>query len=422
MKCDVIIIGAGIAGLRAGIRILTTQPHLKCIILEKYNYKGGRVFTYRDTIPGVGKVQWESGAGRISHTHKKILGLLKKYELTTYPISGDSTYLCEPGNVIQNRFSDIHRIYLEPFRNLPHELLQTHTLGQISEMVLGKARTHELYSQFPYFSEIHTLRADHAMYVFDYEMGSMDGFVGCKEGMSSLTDNMADEFEQLGGKILMKCEVSSVTSLQNGSTKISCKHDTYIAPICIMTVPSESMKHIRGVNHLPILDKLVMNPLLRMYAVFPVKKGKSWFSELPKVVTSDSIRFIIPIDPSKGTIMISYTDGNDARYWTRKKQSDLENEVMRHIRALFPDLDIPDPIFFKTHHWHNGCTYWKPGHYDVFQESNQSLHPDPINLPGLFLCGESFAALQCWMECAIEQADKLMNHHAFQSALKSIKP
>ena len=244
--------------------------------------------------------------------------------------------------------------------------------------------------------------------------------------LSALIDGMVDQFLSLGGTIEHGQEVISISSLENKSVEVICKqrdmkyHQTYVVPICVMALHSEAMTHIRGVSHLPVLDKLVMNPLLRMYAVFPVQKGKSWFSGIPKIVTPDPIRFIIPIDQK--TIMISYTDGNDARYWMKKDQKTLEREVMYHIRSLFPDLDIPDPIFFKTHPWTEGCTYWKPGQYDVFEESTKSLHPDPIHMPGLFLCGESFAPLQCWMECAIEQSDHMTAHPLFRKALKSIVP
>jgi hypothetical protein len=415
MSYDVLIIGAGIAGLRTGIKVLTTYPHLKCIILEKYNYNGGRVVTYHKTIPGVGKVQWENGAGRISTTHKKVLALLKQYGLTTYPISGDVT--TEDNR--PNRFSDLHDAYLKPLRGLSLDVLQTHTLAQVSDMVLGSARTRAFYTQFPYFSEVHTLRADQALDSFDHEMGSMSGFVGCKEGMSAIINGMVEQFMSLGGTIEHDQEVLSVSSLKDGSVSVMCKRKTYVSPICVMALHSEAMKHISGVSHLPVLDKLVMNPLLRMYAVFPVQKGAAWFAGMSKIVTPSPIRFIIPIDHR--TIMISYTDGNDARYWMRKDQKGLEGEVMHQIRSLFPELDIPDPIFFKTHAWTDGCTYWKPGRYDVIEESDRSLHPDPINFSGLFLCGESFAPVQCWMESAIDQSDRMTDHPVFRKALKSIR-
>lgn len=420
MSYDVLIVGAGIAGLRTGIKVLTAYPHLKCIILEKYNYNGGRVVTYHKSIPGVGKVQWENGAGRISTTHKKVLALLKQYHLTTYPISGDVMM----ADMQPNLFSELHDVYLTPLRRLSLDVLQTHTLGQVSDMVLGSKKTREFYSQFPYFSEVHTLRADQALDSFDHEMGSMAGFVGCKEGMSAIIDGMVGEFLGLGGTIEHGQEVISVSSLKDKSVEVTCKQrdmkyrQTYVVPICVMALHSEAIKHIRGVSHLPVLDKLSMTPLLRMYAVFPVQKGKSWFSGMSKIVTPDPIRFIIPIDHR--TIMISYTDGNDAKYWMRKNPEKLESEVMHHIRSLFPDLDLPDPIFFKTHPWTYGCTYWKPGRYNVIEESDRSLHPDPIHLSGVFLCGESFAPVQCWMESAIDQSDRMIDHPMFRKALKSI--
>jgi len=419
MSYDVIIVGAGIAGLRTGIQLLKNHSHLHCVILEKYNYNGGRVTTFHKTIPGIGKVQWEKGAGRIATTHKKVLGLLKQYGLTTVPISEESDFIQPSGTIQPNRFSNLHDVFIEPLRGLSADILQTHTLAQVSEMVFGSKQTHDFYSQFPYFSEIHTLRADHAIYVFDYEMGKNGSFVVCPEGLSSMIDGMVHEFQALGGSILHDQEVKSVSTLKDGSVHVRTSHKLYHGSICVMALPSEPMKRIKGVSHLPVLNRLVMNPLLRMYAVFPLKKGKSWFSDMKKVVVDGPIRYIIPV--SDRSIMISYTDGNDARYWMRKDQKHMEIEVMRQIRSLFPDQSIPDPIFFTIHDWHEGCTYWKPGRYNLFEESKRSLHPDPITMPNLFVCGESFAVLQCWMECAIEQADYMLALPAFQTALSALK-
>jgi monoamine oxidase len=161
-----------------------------------------------------------------------------------------------------------------------------------------------------------------------------------------------------------------------------------------------------------------MNPLLRIYAAFPIRNGTSWFSGMPKVVTSDPLRYIIPINASKGEIMISYTDGEDARYWMKKSPHAMETEIMRRVRALFPDRDIPDPLLIKTYSWSHGCSYWKPGHYDRVAESKKSLHV----MPGVFLCGESFAVHPCWMESAVEQTDKLLADPVFLKALSHFNP
>ena len=46
---------------------------------------------------------------------------------------------------------------------------------------------------------------------------------------------------------------------------------------------------------------------MRMYAQYPVVKNKSWFSDLPKILTDNNLQFVIPIDPKKGLIMITYS-------------------------------------------------------------------------------------------------------------------
>jgi hypothetical protein len=187
--------------------------------------------------------------------------------------------------------------------------------------------------------------------------------------------------------------------------------------VCVLALHHQALTHIKGVQHFPVLKKLTMEPLLRVYAIFPVTRKRSWFYDLSKIVTPGHIRYIIPIDPSKGIIMISYTEGPDAEYWM--KQSQTQSNIMSCIRSLFPDRSIPDPIFFKLAPWTAGCTYWLPGAYDVQEESQKSLQPDK-KIP-LFMCGESFAVHQVWMESALDQADCLLQCDSFQSSLHSIQ-
>ena len=169
-----------------------------------------------------------------------------------------------------------------------------------------------------------------------------------------------------------------------------------------------------------------MMPLLRMYAVFPVKAGISWFSGLPKVVTNSPIRYIIPVDAKKGIIMISYTDGADAVWWMKEGRDKKHGEenvkdlVLSEVRRLFSDRNVPDPLFFKQHPWYDGCTYWLPGKYSAEDESLESLQPLPKTIPNLFMCGESFAVEQCWMESALVQSDKLFMYARFRGVLRDI--
>jgi len=424
---DLIIVGAGMAGLRVGIEALKRNPTLNCCILEKYDYVGGRVVTFHKRIPNVGEIQWEIGSGRISKKHTKVLALLRKYGLTFAPNMGQTDFIHESRSIVEeNPFTKLQEVYLRPLEGLSANTLAQHTLKELLDLTIGSAKAKKFYETFPYYSEIHTLRADIAIDSFHNEMHSNEGFGGCVEGNSRITDGMRSEFLS-NGKILMNTELTGIT--HDGACILHCKkvdsgkRFVLTAKTCVLALHQDAIRHIQGVRNLPVLRYLKMEPLLRIYAVFPVQNGKSWFSDLKKTVTDSPIRYIIPINPSKGVVMISYTDGADTKFWTKKcSGSDglkrVEHAVLAEIRKLFPQYRIPNPILFKFFPWHSGCTYWLPGTYDVEEESTKSLQPLPDTMPCVFMCGESFAVHQCWMESALDQADKLLGLKAFNDAIR----
>ena len=425
---DVIIVGAGISGLRTGIEILRRYPQIRCCILEKYYYTGGRITTYHTYVPTIGPVQWEAGAGRIANSHKKTRELMMQYKCPFIPISNENLYLSYPSlQLASSSFSSLLQVYLEPLRKLSANILATHTIAELLEKIFGYKEARAFYIQFPYDAEIHTLRADCALESFANEMGNKESFGVCGGGLSTLIESMSKEFKKRGGTIYHGSTVKGIFQYNdkiNIEIKQTARNGTsvvkmYCGSLCVLALPSLAIQNLKGI-HIPILKHIEMRPLFRMYAVFPLHKGKAWFSHLSKIVTNSKIRYIIPINPSKGTIMISYTDGKDAAYWMRQDRSCIQDMILHEIRQLFPDLTIPDPLFFKLHDWKDGCSYWLPGSYSVEEESAKSLQPLPNRIPNLFMCSESFAVKQCWIESALEQADALLSLSRFQKALTKI--
>jgi len=419
MNADIVIIGAGIAGLRCGIELLRKRPSLTVVLLEKYNYTGGRVVTYHkklDSIPGrCGKLQWENGAGRIHSDHTLVLQLLKEYSLTPIPI-GDTMMYEEDGILTNNIFTETMKLLSEAFKKLSPEFLASHTLREVLELVLGEEKTKSLLLQFPYRGEVDTLRADLAIHSFQEEMGTYKGYFVVKEGLSALIHGMAKEFEKLGGTILSSQDVQAIE--KSGSvclvkTKTPSGDALWETPTVICALHSDALSKIPLFSDWKPLSYVQMEPLVRTYAVFPTSKGTSWFSDLPKVTSAGPLRFFIPMDPSCGTVMISYTDGDDARdileILDTKGEEALGKFLVNEARKAFPDKKIPDPLFFKAHPWRSGCTYWTPGTYDPYQESKKALKP--FSDMNLYICGESFSVRQAWMEGALEHADLLLKTH-----------
>lgn len=390
--------GAGIAGLYTGIEWLKKNPAGRCCILEKNHRVGGRIATFHTHVPGHGALRWEGGAGRISSSHRRVRQLLTTYGLTYYPLQGEW----------DTPFTALADVYLPPLRRLSPRILSSHTLAQLLPQVYGHKAAHVFMQSFPYFSEFHTLRADLALEALQGELHTSKGFGVCAEGLDQLIHSMVEDFTNRGGILQQGITVRAVDWKPILSIEVEDEHGTHrLTPSAlILAVPAPALRSIHGTQSFSFLKHLRMEPLLRIYAVFPVRQGKSWFSDQSTTVFDSPVRFFIPIRANQGVAMISYTEGNDAKHWMAMPPKQREKKVMEEVRKAFPLLTIPDPLRIQFHPWTHGCTYWLPGNYDPREESEKSIQP--VSGKNLFLCNESYAVMQSWMESSLVQADKVL--------------
>ena len=424
-KYDFIILGGGLAGLYCAREILKAKPSASLVLVEKYKMLGGRAVTFQKDIPGIGPVQWEIGAGRISNKHTLLLQLLREYNLNTVPISPDLVYRKDGNSPIEpNLFEPSLEVVLAPLQTLPNHILATHTLQELLIKIHGTEATKEWMNRFPYHAEMVVYRADEALDEFFGEMKSHEGYSVVAEGLSALAEKMSEEIVQRGGILLTENECVAVggdkkeawVDLRVGSPFGSGKGSRPIRHLCckklICALPYDALKKLSFFTKFSVLKHLTMEPLIRMYAVFPLVNGKSWFSDLPRVVTTLPVRYILPIDKSKGTIMISYTDSKFSEHFMKLNKQEgeegVEHEVMREIRTLFSEKKIPNPLYFKIHEWPAGVSYWLPGNYEPKNLSEEAIVPFPEKHPNIYVCGETFSLRQGWMEGALEHAEFLL--------------
>jgi len=400
MNYNFIIIGGGAAGLYAGVELLKRGSKPTVCILEQYNYLGGRVLTHHETFKGR-SIQWEDGAGRISEKNTRVLGLAKRYGLKTYPIgNGSSNWYDGP-----NPFLSLIPTYLEPLQDLPKTLLQTTTVGAILNQIHGPQKANAFSQHFPYWAEIHLLRADVALNTFCNEFGGKEEFCVIGEGFQSITDGLAKEFHDLGGIVQLKTTVKDVQE-ETTCVRVLTQYGELKGERVILALQSEAFRKLPSIK-MPILKHLSGAPFVRIYAVFPVKNKTCWFSDMPSTVVASPIRYIIPINSEKGIIMISYSDGPSAEHWMHLQKKGLDHvksEVMSLIRKTFPQKRIPNPQIFKMYPWSNGCTYWLPGLYDIEKECDKALTVSDR----IYACGESLSVKQGWVDSALESASEML--------------
>ena len=393
---DICIIGAGIAGLYCAREIQKKMPNAKICILEKFKNIGGRTYTFHTTVNGQ-HVSWEAGAGRIHKSHYNVWKLLKEYNIDTIPMTGGIEWRTPEGSA-KIEFSKLLR-NLELHR-IPEEVLEAKTLKEILIEIMGIKKAQEFMNRYEYRSELDTLKASKALESLSHELGHQEGFSIIKGGFSLLVDKLKESIPNV--EILTEHEV---TNIQQNKVLVKGK-SPIVASKVIVAIPRDDAVKLPCLVGLPIMEQVKMRPLVRMYAVFPLKEGKAWFAGIQKFLCDLPIRYVLPMDPTKGTIMISYTDGDEAEYWM--KQKNPEPQVMKQIRSLFPTMEIPDPLFFKVHPWADGCSYWVPGQYDFNKVSKASIKPLP-DMPNLYMCNESWAYEQCWVKCSIDQAQKVID-------------
>jgi hypothetical protein len=362
---------------------------------------------------------WENGAGRIPNDHTRIHSLLHKYAIPTVPLSKEQVF--RPSGTSQDQkdpWPAISSTILSALRSLPPTVLATHTIHQLLDKLFDKEAATRMELGFPYRSELKTLRADLALRTLISGTLSMEeGFTVAPTGLSSLITAIQKDLEKKGVRFLyghrllalapeytfpmgLKFEIFS-----KGTKKTEFK--TITATKCILALHASALRDVNPFQNYPILKHLQMDPLLRTYAIFPSSRGKSWLSGIPRTVTDSPIRFFIPVQPSKGVAMVSYTEKEDAQKWMTQSDVEMREGILTELRRLFPEHSIPNPLFFKHHPWKDGCTYWLPGLYNPEEESKKILRPLPTRWPHLYVCGESFSLCQTWMEGALEHAELL---------------
>ena len=93
----------------------------------------------------------------------------------------------------------------------------------------------------------------------------------------------------------------------------------------------------------------------------------------------------------------------DVKYSIKRiPHKDFISYTNEELKILFPNKNIPMPIYFKTHYWTVGAHHWKPG-YNSNYISKKILNP----LKNIYICGESFSQKQAWIEGGLETANEV---------------
>jgi len=388
-----IIVGAGIAGLWLAEQL---QKHGdEVIVLEQDKRIGGRIAT--------SKHGYEIGAGRLATNHPLTMALVKRFGLETIPLSHEIGWKSETTGdekaIGENTFQAAWAPVIATLAKTPANVQATETLRSLATKTIGPEMTNSILAQFGYRAETDTLRADLGIHSFQNEMGAATSFVVVKGGLSQIPTGLAKDLD-----VRLGVTVKDVI-LAEAVYRVKTSDGTFEGDRVILAIPAPALKKLPCLRDFRTLDYLQMKPLTRIYAQ-TVGPAPPFLSK--RLITDSPLRYIIPVRPDKGLIMISYVESQDTEFWRGLKGPALIAKLQKELRLLFPTEHIPEFKWARAYEWEGGCTYWIPGQYDPVTESRRAMKPLP-KMPHLHLCGESFSLRQAWIEGALEHAAELLD-------------
>jgi Flavin containing amine oxidoreductase len=452
---DIIIVGGGIAGLYKAYNILKKKPNTSVLLLEATNRLGGRIYTYHDnTYKSI-----EAGAGRFHKKHKLLWNLIRELGLENQiiQISNKKQYIPVPGTIYKNEnpTGNIDKV-LQESKKTPIKTLQSKTFLEYAKQVLSKEQQDPndsikyILDSFGYSTELTDMNAYDTIQLIKKHYNQSNFFV-LKGGMEQIITKLISKLETYpnfqyhlrepvidikvgeAGKPTVSPATPSLASgkemsnkIREGGagaptvppTKITTPKTTYICNICICGLIKEELQKIQIFQKIrPQLEGIKNLPLCRIYTKFSKdpKTNQVWFQDLPKMTTNNHLRYIIPINPMEGTIMVSYTDNNFARYWANMEKNHgikTVNEMLqKQLQQIFPTKKIPKPTHTKIFYWEHGVAYFQRN-FDSIKTLSKIRDLSSFGVPTIFqpfpeipiyICGENYSQKNAqWVEGALE--------------------
>jgi monoamine oxidase len=375
-KYDIIIIGCGISCLY--FLFLCRAHNLRVCILEKSSRIGGRIHSVsidQDEPP------IETGALRFNKNHTLLLKLLHRYNIAYAPFITNI-------NVQLNK--ELECKFRKFLVECKKKCYNYQTFANAATNYFTESEYIILKKWYGYNERWD--ESNCACLAQQIMIDDADQYYHVPSGLTSLVEALYMDLSQCPNyEFFMNEKVIKIADNNNIYTN-SGNH--YTAEHIILACPN--IEAIAGLDaFIPLLKSVGRQKLNRIYAKF---RDGSWF---PKRIihASTTIQQIIPV--SANVIMISYSTGNDAKFWIDSEiNGTLWTDLEKQLRTIFPNANLERPIWIKQNYWNAGTHYYRP---NFIPKRTQSISFKPTQ-NNIHIIGEQFSLQQGWINGALQNA------------------
>ena len=419
---DLIIVGGGITGLYLANKI----KDKRVLLIEKSNYLGGRIFTLKRNL-NKKKYFLEGGAARFSNSDSEIidliseLGLANKKEQITSDFSYWDSKDGQFSGVKMFNFQLMAGRLLLASKFKSNKDLCKKTFYEFAVDVLGKKQA-TLYGKIMgFYTEFKIMNAADAIRQMEH-FAPWNIFYTMKNGLTEVIEKL--EKKVISNKNIFILKNNTLTDVYHSSNKniLKVKNESNkIKEIkcdkLILACDPYSVRNINGIAKIQkeISKRIHVSKLFRIYAIYPTKSKKAWFSDLPKLTTDNPLRMFLPIDYENGSVLISYTDDKDVDFWEKILEKDkkpfplLKNELHKQAKELFNNKlneEIPEPLLIIPALWKAGCYAYKKNY---FSDDSMKLFLKPYEKSEIYMCNSGLSNQQAWMNGGLKMANKVLD-------------
>jgi NAD(P)-binding Rossmann-like domain len=400
MSYDIIIIGAGAAGLYMAHKLKAFSNTLSMVVLESKQYVGGRtrMFNFANHLVPSGAYGINTNKDMYMINLLQSLGIEIKSNLST--MNYDHVQYIDNVAII----NEMAKKLTPENCNLNSKTFMTEFLGVTTYNAVVRANS---YSDF----DLQCITDTITHYAIE-DNTSGNYYMGVK--WNDVWETLAQNFEvELG--VLVQNIIS-----HDGGYGVVASDKVYYGKNIIIATDILSVKTLLPMC--PIYNQIQCQPFIRIYAVFN-SKGRQILKQYVKNMTlvSGPLQSISGIDDDKGLYMIAYSDNANAEllsYYT------INNDQNRHIMEDIVTKALSCPSLKDTITDLTGYYKYPGTHYytcndmpvdpnDVINSSYQNrvafLHEAQRPLPNIFVVGEAVGLHQGWVESALISVETIFD-------------
>jgi hypothetical protein len=401
-KYDVIIVGAGLAGLYAAYKIRKMFGQGKSVlVLEKADRKGlggraGQSQFYGSTVVT------GAGVGRKKKDHF-LMQLLKDLGVKTTEFESQPHFAptIRPPCDVRKLFLFLKAEY-NKYPNRPHK-----TFKQFAAPLLGQT----LYTHFLICSGYTDYENEDAYDVF-YTYGFDDNFtkwtavgIPWRNVVDLLCTSIGDE------SIKTSAEVQQVRQLGPREWTVAVKNGpTYMCKKVIIATTIDAIRKLVPTSP-SIYRGIEGQPFLRIYAKFNKESAVIMATVAPAAtMVPSSLHRVIPMNKGNGLYMIAYTDNQGAVYLKNRGANNAANRaffcrLLEHCFGLQSNtLSI---TALKGFYWPIGTHFYTPLSNHI-RNRTAFIHAAQRPFPHMRVVGEAVSSNQGWVEGALESVEKVI--------------